>query len=239
MALIPRFPGLSGVMCALLALASVIATTGCGQADKREAPTAIPADVALKLVLLGTGETCENDRSCGRPPSAGVCLLGTCYGLLTTDAPAAREVLGERLGASSPQMRRMSEDALLRAVRHPETRSRTMVSGVVGLGYLMGARNHAECGKTCEVVRKLTTSADDQVATVARHALSRRRDETVIDDLVLDLQQGTPHLACAAARALGRYDEGDLKLVARAALSAAIKTDNAAVRAAVGRALKL
>lgn len=203
-----------------------------------EGPPPIATDVAVKMLLLGNGSVCESDAGCGRPPLAGACLLGTCFGLLTTDAPAARDVLIERLAVARADVRFGVERALVNALSHPDARARTRVAAVLGLGAVLSARQHTRCEEACTALRKAADSPEEDVAVAARLALARRGDETVLHELLADLRDGTPHLACAAARALGNYRSGKAANLARAALMAAATGSEASVTAAVRRALQ-
>lgn len=61
------------------------------------------------------------------------------------------------------------------------------------------------CDAGCGELRGALEDEDEAVAVAARLALARRRDPAVRQPLIADLEQGTEHLRCAAARALGHY----------------------------------
>ena len=214
----------------------------CGDAKTDASGNAAVAKVianpeeAAKVLLLGTGATCDDDRGCESQGVASACVLGTCFGLLTTDTPAARAVLVDRIGNAPPKLRNALSVLLQRAVVSGDAKTRARVAAVEGLGAI-AAGDKGECGESCTALRLLRKSTDPQIAAAARLALAAVGQPDVLKDVVDDLQQGTPHLQCAAARALSGYAHKPGGQVARAELEKAANSSDTQLADAAKRAL--
>ena len=224
---------------------AVIVTASCAEpgsqpADRKtataSAPVVVSPEAAVKRLLLGSGEMCQDDRGCGESPFNGVCMMGTCFGLLTTDSAPARSVLCSRLAGATVELRKRAEAVLLKALVST-TSTRARVATLEGLGALLSAAPTKPCAEVCTALRKESQSSDPQLASTARRALASRGDETVLDALLMDLQEGAPHLSCATARALRGYRRGPVAVKARDALSKAAQGGNRAVARVARRAL--
>ena len=167
----------------------------CGDAKTDASGNAAVAKVianpeeAAKVLLLGTGATCDDDRGCESQGVASACVLGTCFGLLTTDTPAARAVLVDRIGNAPPELRNALSVLLQRAVVSGDAKTRARVAAVEGLGAI-AAGDKGECGESCTALRLLRKSTDPQIAAAARLALAAVGQPDVLKDVVDDLQQG-------------------------------------------------
>jgi|GEM_PF-2725340 len=234
---IARIHGFAGAGWPTCLAVAITVLCACSQPSS-PAPAAVDPEVAAKAVLLGTGKTCEDDRGCGKAPAAGACLLGTCFGLLTSDSPAIRTVLVERLGQLTPQTQAFAERALLNALGHEDTSRRAQVAAIEGIGELLRNRDHAQCGEACTALRRFMKSTDVLLATSARLALANRADETVLDALLDDLRLGTPHLAVSAARGVIPYCGTTHKTRVIGALQKLAGTSDATLAAVVATTLK-
>lgn len=202
-------PSTHAIACLLLA-ALLTAAAAC--AEEAQAPTMAP-ELAAASMLIGNGQPCFSDAGCGPPGARGACVLATCFGLLTSDSTAARAALADRLGRATPAVKKMAGLLLLKAIRDPQSGRSTRLGAVEGLGRLQVP--DAPCDEGCGELRGSLEDDDEAVAIAARLMLARRRDPAVRAPLIADLQQGTEHLRCAAARALAHYvgHEGDADVV--------------------------
>lgn len=189
----------------------LLALWGCQAAPGSEpnplvaAEAAIPVDQELveRRLLRGGGDTCNDDRDCGPSAARGTCLLGTCFGLLTTDSAAARAVLVDRIAALpralADDVERVCATLLWRAEAMPAQR----IAAAQGLYAVASARPLDACGRACDELRKLLDEPDEGLASTARLGLAQLGDVSVIPALARDLRSGTEHSRCASARAMG------------------------------------
>lgn len=152
---------------------------------------------------MGTGEPCTTDKNCGESAVSGACVLGTCFGLLTTESQPVRATLVGRLSAAPATVRTDATTRLLKALSHPMSSAGTRVGAIEGLGAVQ--RLTGDCGPVCLALRKATQESDQTVAVSARLALARRADPTVLGALLEDAKEGTEHLRCSAVRAFRPY----------------------------------
>lgn len=180
----------------------VIVCSAAGCAPKPAAPPVDPAKSSRQLIL-GTGALCNTDKACGEGPWTGACVLGTCFGLLTTETQAVRATLLERIHRAPPPVQQAVVNQLLKALSHPMSSVTTRVGAVQGLGATLQATG--PCGEACKAVVASAREPDEPVAVSARLALSRRAELSVLPKLLKDTREGTEHLRCSATRAIGRY----------------------------------
>ncbi len=169
-------------------------------------------ELAAASLLIGSGNPCFSDATCGPPEARGVCVLATCFGLLTTDSAAARATVSERLERAPTATQEIAKLLLLKAMRDPQSGRSTRLGAIEGLGRLQ--KPDTPCDEGCGELRALLEDSDETIGVAARLALSRRRDSTAHAALIIDLREGTEHLRCAAARALkvhvGRPDDAEV-----------------------------
>lgn len=208
----------------------------------QQAPAAEVRDYALEATALVQGLTatsCRNDRDCAVGHASGACVLGTCFGLLTSDQRSARRVLADRLAHADPQVRVAAEKLLLGAISPPPVSLRERLGAIEGLGALLevDAAKPFVCGKVCMALRSETAASDERVAAAARRVLGRGGDPTVVADLIADLELGTQLLRAEAATALTPFvGRGDDSAVVQA-LIARLHDPSAVVQEAALRTL--
>ena len=196
---------------AFAAFAALLGLFGCQggasaepSAQAGEAAT-IPIDQELveRRLLRGGGDTCNDDRDCGPPAARGACLLGTCFGLLTTDSAAARAVIVERIAALPAELAADVERVCATLLWRPEAMPAQRIAAAQGLFAVASARPLDACGRACDELRKLLDEPDEGLASTARLGLAQLGDVSVLPALQRDLNTGTEHSRCAAARAMG------------------------------------
>lgn len=224
-------------LCLSLALCGCNAESGAKSGAAGQPGTSLSPEAGAKLLLLGSGERCTDDNGCGELPLAGTCVLGTCFGLLTVDSSAARTVIVERLGAAPEAIAAQARAMLLLASEKRDANTRIQVAIVEGLAAFAPRDPARPCEDVCPVLREFSQSTDALTASTARVALARRADSSVVEGLLADLDDGTPHLRCAAARALGNYQASPSLGRVRAALKLAEKGTDGAVADAAREAL--
>ncbi len=193
-----------------IAVALALLTSACqggqqAQDAEADAAAAIPIDRELveRRLLRGGGDTCNDDRDCGPPAARGTCLLGTCFGLLTTDSAAARSVLVDRIAALPADLAEDVERVCATLLWRPEAMPAQRIAAAQGLYAVASARPAGACGRACDELRKLRDEPDQGLASTARASLAQLGDASVLPALRRDLQIGTEHSRCAAARAMG------------------------------------
>lgn len=174
---------------------------GCAAQTTGAAP-ARPEEAVASL-LLGDGAACFTDAQCGPPDARGVCVLATCFGLLTTDNHAARASLVERLALARPDVRLEARSFLMKSLAGKSRGRSARLGAVAGLGALLAVGE--ACDPACEALREVTGDPDEPVAVAARLALARRADPTVLAALLEDTRLGTEHLRASAGAALAAY----------------------------------
>ena len=191
----------------------------CAPACRSAAPP-VPArhavrDAAALVDGYGPVRVCRGDHDCGQGGVTGSCVLGTCFGLLTTDNPAARHTLAERLRRADADVRAAAEVSLLAALGRAAATQGVRLGAVDGLGAVLQADHKpgvaAACGAACLALRAEAASTDPRLAVAARLALVRGGDATARAAVLDDLRMGTELLRAQAAYALadgaaGRQD---------------------------------
>ncbi len=191
----------------------------------------VNAELVRRNILLGTGGVCDNDAGCGPSGARGVCVLGTCFGLLTTDSGAARAVLAMRLAALPAPLADGVVDELSRTLQRAEAMPGVRLSAAVGVAAVAGARGAASCGQSCEVLKQLLDEPEVALAAVARHGLANAGERAVLAAVVRDLVDGTEHLRASAARSLaGLLGDGAAVSETQLALMAALDDPSPVVR---------
>lgn len=192
----------------LLVLWSVL---GCGE-PAPQAPAHVDPATASRVLVMGTGQLCTTDVQCSAgvatPQRAdaryrGACVLGTCFGLLTTESATVRAVLAERLSKAEPAVQVHARTRLLKVLSSPRSSPQTRLGAVIGLASVLDP--HGPCEQACAALRDASKERDEHIAVAARLALARRADPTVLATLALDTREGTEHLRCSATRAMAPY----------------------------------
>ncbi len=183
-----------------LVLTVAVLAPGCAQTA---APPPLDPVVASRLLVLGTGALCSKDQECGEGRTYGACVLGTCFGLLTSESQPVRATLLERIAASRPPVQASIVQQLLQALNHPTSSMTTRIGAVQGLGVTLSRGDR--CAAACEALRRAAKESEEPVAVHARLALSQRADLAALPGLLGDAREGTEHLRCSAIRALDAY----------------------------------
>lgn len=226
------------LLVAALALA-VAVSAGCGR-DPAAAGAVVPPprlEDVQRAVLMGTGQVCDDDRGCGvgaNPLARGACVLGTCFGLLTTDAPAARATLVDRLAAMPADVQDAVVTRLDAHLWRPTAMPSVRVACAAGLAAIAEARG---CGAACDVLQRLESEPDDALAAEARLGRCRAGLAAACAAAVTDLKQGSEHLRAAAARALGVGMRKTRDPDVTVALQAALQDRSPVVRRVAAEAL--
>lgn len=195
-------------------LALVVVATGCQAPERASVATQDPQKEAHALVEgLGGERSCRTDHDCAVGASEAACMLGACFGILTTDIRTARQLVVGRLRQASAPVRNAAWPLLKKAMTSSDS-SPLLLAAVDGTGALLAAQPDppGQCGEPCLALRRAATSTEEHVAVAARLALGRAGDPTVVAALTADLQGGTELLRTEATRALepalGRGDAG-------------------------------
>lgn len=178
-------------------------SAGSGAGAAAAASVVIDRELVERRLLRGGGDTCNDDRDCGPTGARGACLLGTCFGLLTTDSAAARSVLVERIAALPAPLAEDVERVCATLLWRPEAMPAQRIAAAQGLVAVASTRPQGVCGRACDELRKLLDEPDEGLASTARLGLACLGDASVLPALQRDLASGTEHSRCAAARALG------------------------------------
>ena len=165
-----------------------------------------PALQRAEAMILGLGTQCRRDADCGSPTGRGACILSTCFGLLTTENPAAQAALVERVSQAPTEVQTAARGLLMKVARSNTAGTSSRASAILGLGAIL---NVQRCDEVCALLRELT--GDESLAIHARLALAKRLDDTVGKDPIEDLNQGTEQLRCAAGRRLLAYPSAEVK----------------------------
>jgi len=189
---------------------------------------------------IGPSKVCRNDRDCG-PGAGGACVLGTCFGLLTTDNPASRRTLAEKLRQADPQIQAAAQATLLAALARPGTPQGARLGAIDGLGAVLRAAQERagaqDCAAACTALRAEAAAPDARIAVAARLALAHLGDATVRADVLADLRLGTELLRAQAAYALADGVRGRDDPVLLAALIERLRDASPVVQEAALRAL--
>ena len=193
-------------------------------------------------LLRGGGDTCNDDRDCGPPGARGACLLGTCFGLLTTDSAAARSVLAARISALPPPLAADVEDVCATLLWRPEAMAAQRIAAAQGLAAIAATRAPQDCSRACDELRKLLDEPQVGLASTARLGLGSLGDAAVMPALAQDLCCGTEHSRAAAARVMGvawlrPSTAPDVGATIEAALLAALQDPSPMVRRVVAESL--
>ncbi len=202
------------------------------------APVVDPVRAAAAITQgIGPAKLCRNDHDCG-PGAGGSCVLGTCFGLLTTDNPAARHTLAERLRQADPKIQAAAEATLLTALGRPGAPQGARLGSIDGLGAILQARGVAhDCAAACLALRAEAASPDARIAVAARLALAQVGDASVRATVLDDLRLGTELLRAQAAYALASGARGREDADVQAALVASLRDPSPVVQEAALRAL--
>lgn len=146
-------------------------------------------------------------------------MLGTCFGLLTADNRAARQVVLERLRLADDQVRKAATPMLLAAMERTLGGPQLTMAAIEGLRAVLQASGGIgkDCTAPCIALRAQMTSSDPRLAAAARIALGHAGDSIAMPGLLEDLHLGTELLRCEAASALAVWIADD---AVRAALIA-------------------
>lgn len=171
------------------------------------APTEGPAlDAGLQARALveglGAQRTCRIDRDCAVGTSVPACVLGTCFGILTADGRAPRQLLVGRLGQAPAAVQGAAWPLLAKALASPSPM--LQLAAVEGVGALLQAQPDAQgqCGPTCLALRGAAAAQDEHVALAAQLASARGGDPSAVPAVLEALQHGTELARAQAARAL-------------------------------------
>ncbi|HAN32785.1 MAG TPA: hypothetical protein DCQ06_14420 [Myxococcales bacterium] len=186
------------------ALSIGLCSTGCTQKQNQVTAPPQPAAKRAERIVVGLGTSCTKDANCGPVGSRGACIMTTCFGLLTTENPAAQMTLLERLRVADPQVQAVAGRLLIQVASSNQSDRTGRIAAVRGLGTLL---KRDVCNEACRSLRTIARSEDARLALLARLALSRRLDDTIIDDLMVDLERGTEQLRCAVARRMANYKQ--------------------------------
>lgn len=225
------------VASAAIAL-SWLLCAGCRPAAA-PAPVVDPATAAAAITQgIGPAKMCRNDRDCGPGAATGSCVLGTCFGLLTTDNPAARHALAEKLRRADAPVQAAAEATLLTALGRPGAPTGARMGAIDGLGAVLQARGkQATCEAACLALRAQAASPDARIAVAARLALAHVGDPTVRTAVLEDLRLGTELLRAQAAYALADGARGGDDPDLLAALIERLRDPSPVVQEAALRAL--
>lgn len=198
-------------------------------------------DAAALVDGYGPVRVCRNDHDCGQGSVTGVCVLGTCFGLLTTDNPAARHTLAERLRRADADVRAAAEVSLLGALGRTAATQGVRLGAIDGLGAVLQAEHKPggapPCGASCLALRAEAASADPRRAVAARLALVRGGDASARAAVLDDLRLGTELLRAQAAYALADGAVGRQDPEVLAALLERMRDTSPVVQEAALRAL--
>ncbi len=176
-----------------------------GGADPRstDAASTITIDDVQRRLLRGGGDPCQDDRACGKPGARGACVLGTCFGLLTTDSAAARAVLIARLAALPLPLLDATLPTCSGILWQPESMQPQRVAAAECVAVVAAARPQAACGDACKSLERLLDEPEPGLREVARGGLLRAGDAAQLPMAITDLHAGTEHTRAATLRALG------------------------------------
>ncbi len=200
----PRVRAVSLAICSALVI-------GCGDdasADRdgqhNAGPTLTPtADDVQRRLLRGGGDPCQDDRACGQSGARGTCVLGTCFGLLTTDSAAARAVLLARLAALPPPLLQGTLQTCAGLLWQPESMLPQRVAAAECVAVVAAARSPGACGEACATLSRLLEEPDPGLREVARAGLLRAGDAAQLPMALTDVEAGTEHTRAMTLRALG------------------------------------
>lgn len=204
------------------------------------APVAPTVEEAVRALLMGGGGICDDDRGCAvgaSPLARGTCVLGTCFGLLTTDAPAARAVLAERIAALPKAVQDAAVSRMIEHLWRPTSMASVRQGSAAGLRAVARRRGIEACGEACDALARLRDEPDGALAAAGRHGLAEAGDDAARAATIVDLQQGSEHLRAAAARALGVALRRGRDDAAALALQAALEDRSPVLRRIAAEAL--
>lgn len=208
-------------------LAPVVLLLACAPAPPPAPQRDVQAEAKALVQGLGPGATCRNDRDCVVGGVSAACMLGTCFGLLTTDERPVRSLLLSRLIDTDAPVQAAARPLLEAALESEVTTTGQKLAAISSLGEIL--RLHEDSALRL-ALRVWTSNRDANLAAAARLALGRAHDPTVRAELLLDLQTGTELLRAESARSLQPY-AGEPEV--RAALAAALVDTSPAVQMAL------
>jgi hypothetical protein len=200
----------------------------------------------VRAIVRGSGgeHGCRGDKDCAPASSAvgGACVLGTCFGLLTTDSAPVRAVLADRLRRAPLAVRSAAAKELLAVLGGWQASGSVRAGAVAGLAAIVATDPSAvtACGEVCLALRAEAAAEDPRRAVAARLALGTAGDAAVVPELLIDLREGTELLRSQAVLALapaaGRGDAAARS--AQKAIIAALDDPSPAVADAAVAALE-
>lgn len=171
-------------------------------------------------------------------------MLGTCFGLLTTDNPAAIATLLTRLRRLDLGGVAHVEELCGRLLWEPSAMPMQRYAAAAALSSIARQRPLGGCGQACEALTPALADRDGALAAEARTGLWRHdRSGAALAALLDDLRHGSEHARVAAARALATplrstQTAGDtLPPAAVAALTDCLDDASPALRSAAAHAL--
>ncbi len=216
----------------------VALVAACTQQVEGAKPIDYKAQAQALIQGVPGKRVCKNDHDCG--PSLqytpldehGACVLGTCFGLLTADNRAARQVVLQRLRSTDDHVRIAATPLLLAALERTLSGPQLTLAAIEGLGAVLQASGGIgkDCAAPCVALRAQMTSSDPRLAAAARIALGHAGDSIAMPGLMEDLHLGTELLRCEAASALAVWIADD---AVRAALIAQLSDASPVVVEAV------